>query len=150
MPLSQSENSEHRFHPPIAVPDRIVIAWKFAGEADVVAVARLDARDARDLVIAGAVMLRGVAVTVGAQGRRPGNDAAGVVAVDAVDAPDFRARGVLRSTGNRRKLRARIAPRPLFFNAGCRWRSVVHPTHSTIRSRLLPTSNIEDARWEWL
>jgi hypothetical protein len=39
---------------------------------------------------------------------------------------------------------------PMLSNARCRWRSVVHPTHSAIRSRLLPTSNIEDARWEWL
>src|SRR6185503_8179718 len=61
--------------PPRALFHRIVTAREFAREADIVAVARDHARDPRDLVIALAMMLRGSAIAVGAQCRRPRNDA---------------------------------------------------------------------------
>src|SRR6185295_16569221 len=73
--------------PPVATLHRIIVAREFAREADIVAVARVHARDARKLVVAGAMMLRGLAVSIGAQLRRPRNDAAGIIAVDAEDAP---------------------------------------------------------------
>src|SRR4051794_20196488 len=90
---------EYAAHPPGAGFYRIVIARELAGEPDIIAVARVHARDVSDLVIAAAVILRGRPVAVGTQSRRPWNDTAGVVAVDAVNAPDFRMRGG-REQGN--------------------------------------------------